>query len=182
MKLILASIFLILLLLVLLLWSLSTLIGLFRARGVPFVPLNQKQLRAIADNIKLNSTDKVVDLGCGEGRVLRLFEKQGVKNLHGYEVNLWAWCLAIIFNIFKRSKSKVFFKNFNKINLSQYNVVFCYLLDFSLIRLRSKFDSELKSGTKIISYGFEIKDWRESEIIYTNSKNKDLGRIFIYTI
>lgn len=182
MNIILASIFVILLLFVLCLWSFSTLIGLFRARGVPFVTLRNKQLRDIDKYVKLHSEDKLVDLGCGDGRVLRLFEKQGLKYLHGYEVNLWAVVLSKIFNFFRRSKTEVYFKNFNKVDLSQYNVVFCYLLDFSLKRLRDKFDRELKPGAKIISYAFEVPEWREPEIIYTNDRNKKLGRIFIYKI
>lgn len=182
MKLLLASILLGLLLLFMLIWSLSTLIGLLRARGVPFVPLKKRQIQAINKHIKLNQNDSLVDLGSGDGKVLRMFEKQGIKTAHGYEVNLWAVILAKISNVFSRSKSKVYFKNFNQVDLSHYNIVFCYLLDFSLKRLRGKFDQELKPGTKVISYAFEIEDWHKPEVIYTNPNNKKLDRIFIYTI
>jgi len=166
----------------LLVWSLSTLIGLIRSRGVPFVALNKKQLASIEKYIKLNPFDRLVDLGSGDGRVLRLFAKQGVKVLHGYDVNLWACLQAGVFNFIKGVKAKIYYKNFNQVNLKEYNIVFCYLLEGSLKRLRDKFDQELKPGTRIISYAFEIKDWRKPEIIYTNLGNKKLGRIFIYTI
>lgn len=163
-------------------WSVSTLIGLIRAKGVPFVTLRRAQLQGIKKHIKLEESDRVIDLGCGDGRVLRLFASQGVKTLHGYEVNFWAVLLARTFNFLKGVKSKIFFKNFNKAKLKKYNIVFCYLLEGSLKRLRDKFDKELEPGTKVISYAFEIKDWRDPEIIYTNQENKKLGRIFIYTI
>lgn len=166
----------------LLVWGPSTLIGLIRARGVPYVPLNRRQLGLIAKNIKIPTDVNFVDLGCGDGRVLRLFEKQGLTNLDGYEVNFWAYLIARTKNFFLRSKTKVYFKNFRKINLAQYDVVFCYLLDFYLSTLREKFDGELKPGTKIISYAFAIKDWRSPEIIYTSETKKNLDRIFIYTI
>ena len=163
-------------------WSVSTLIGLIRAKGVPFVTLRKSQLQGIQKHIKLKESDRLVDLGCGDGRVLRLFASQGVKVLHGYEVNFWAVLQALSFNLLKGVKAKIFFRNFNKVDLNEYNVVFCYLLEGSLKRLRDKFDKELKPGSKVISYAFEIKDWREPEIIYTNLENKKLGRIFIYTI
>ena len=171
-----------LILAVLLIWSVSTLIGLIRARGVPFVTLRKAQLKGIAKHIKLMESDRLVDLGCGDGRVLRLFASQGVKVLHGYEVNFWACLQARVFNLVRGVKTKIFFKNFNKADLKEYNIIFCYLLEGSLKRLREKFDKELKPGTKVISYAFEIKDWREPEIIYTDLVNKKLGRIFIYTI
>ena len=98
----------------LLIWSISTLVGLIRAKGVPFVPLKRRQLRNLEKYIKLEASDQVVDLGCGDGRVLRLLEKQKPLLLHGYEVNFWAFARAYLNNILKRSKSQVYFKNFNK--------------------------------------------------------------------
>lgn len=149
----------------------SWIIGLIRARGVPFVPLSKKQLKDIDKHIRLKSSDRVVDLGCGDARVLRMFEKQGVKNLSGYEVNFWAYLLA---KMHFKSKAKIYFKNFKKVDLSKYDVVFCYLLDYYLESLKDKFDKELKPGTKVISYAFQIKNWHKPEVIDK--------KIFIYTI
>jgi len=181
-SLILYFIFCFILIVVLGVWIGSQPIGLIRAGGVPYVPLRKKQLESIVSHIRLKVTDNFVDLGSGDGRVLRIFEKQGVKNLSGYEVNYWAYLSSLVKNKFYHSKAKIYFKNFKKINLSEYNVVFCYLLEEYLRTLKEKFDKELKPGTKIISYGFEIKNWRPAKIIYTNKEKKNLGRIFIYTI
>lgn len=156
-----------------LVYAISLIIGLIWARGVPFVSLSKKQLRAVDKNIKLKPNDKVVDLGCGDARVLRMFEKQGVKDLTGYEINFWAYLMAKIKNKLLKSKSKVYFKNFKKVDLSKYNVIFCYLLDNYLNSLKEKFDKELKSGTKIISYSFSIKNWHKPEKI---------ERMFVYRI
>lgn len=156
-----------------LVYAISLIIGLIWARGVPFVPLSKKQLKAVDKNIKLKPDDKVVDLGCGDARVLRMFEKQGVKDLTGYEINFWAYLLAKIKNKLLKSKSKVYFKNFKKVDLSKYNVIFCYLLDNYVNSLKEKFDKELKPGTRIISYSFSIKNWHKPEKI---------ERMFVYRI
>lgn len=179
---ILVLIFAVIVLILVVIWGFSFLVGLVLARGVPFISLNKKQIEVVNRNIKLQSNDRVVDLGCGDGRVLRMSEKQGVKDLTGYEINFWAYLLAKVKNKILKSKAKIYFKNFKKVDLSEYNVVFCYLLDYYLNSLKEKFDKELRPGTKVISYAFEIKDWREPEIIYTNNKNNNLGRIFIYTL
>lgn len=170
-------------LIVLVFYFFSGAIGLVRARGVPFISLNIRELEAVSKCIKLEPNDRIVDLGCGDGRVLRMFEKQGTKHLTGYEVNPWAYLSARIKNRFSKSKAKIYFKNFKKVNLSEYNIVFCYLLDYPMNSplLKEKFDRELKPGTKIISFAFEIKNWHKPEIIYTK-KNKNAGRIFIYKI
>lgn len=170
---IIALIFSFVLTIIVLIYLLSLIIGLIWARGVPFVSLSKKQLRAVDKNIKLKPDDKVVDLGCGDARVLRMFEKQGVKDLTGYEINFWAYLLAKIKNKLLKSKSKVYFKNFKKVDLSEYNVIFCYLLDYYLNSLKEKFDKELKPGTKIISYSFSIKNWHKPEKI---------ERMFVYRV
>ncbi len=181
-KITIALVFSIILLIIIFVIGASYVIGLIRARGVPFVSLSKKRLKTINKHIKLKSTDKVVDLGCGDGRVLRMFEKQGAKDLTGYEVNFWAYLLAKIKSKIFKSKSKIYFKNFKKVNLSRYNIVFCYLLDDCLESLKEKFNKELRPGTKVISYAFQIKNWHKPKIIYTNKKNKKQGRVFVYLI
>ena len=164
--------------LVMAVYALGTISGVIMARGVPFVPLTRRKLIFLNKNIQLKSEDKLVDLGCGDGCVLRLFEKQGVKILSGYEVNFWAFTLAKLINIIKHSRSKIYFKNFFKINLAEYNVVFCYLLEKQLSNLKEKFDQELKPGAKIISFDFEIKNWHKPVEVFEENKS----RIFVYKI
>jgi ribosomal protein L11 methylase PrmA len=163
--------------------AISSLVALIQTKGVPYVPLSKKQLQDIAKNIQVNKNDRIIDLGCGDGRVLRLFEQQGAKDLTGYEINLWAYILARIKNKIHHSRANVYCQDFNQINLNRYNIIFCYLLESYLSGLRTKFEQELKPGTKIISYGFAIKNWRQpTQVIHTNTKRFTLGRIFIYTI
>ncbi|MFH0779239.1 MAG: methyltransferase domain-containing protein [Parcubacteria group bacterium] len=158
------------------LWAVSSLVALIRGRGVPYVPLTRDKLDFVNEKIKLNADDRVVDLGCGEGKVLRMFEKQGVIDLTGYEINYWAFLIAKIKNKFHKSKVKVYFKNFNKVDLSQYNVIFCYLLPCVITSLKEKFDRELKPGSRVISYAFEAKDWRTPDVLSDEKGRK----IFIY--
>ena len=157
-----------------------SLIALIRSRGVPYVPLTKAQLRAVDKHVKLDASDKVVDLGCGDGRVLRMFEKQGVKEPVGYEINLYACVKAWFINKIKKSRTKVYYKDFNKVDLSKYDVLFCYLLPGYLERIAPLLKKQAKPGVHVISYGFAIAGWKPQAVIYTNKKNKKLGRIFIY--
>jgi hypothetical protein len=164
-------------------WGLATLIGLCVARGVPFVPLTGKQLRNITEHVRIPSDARVADLGSGDGRVLRLFERNySIVSPAGYEINLWACWKSKVINKFKGSTAKIYYKNFFKEDLSGYNVVFCYLFPNCMNKLKDKFENELSPGSKVISYAFEIKDWKEPEVIYCDKNNHNVSRIFIYTI
>jgi len=163
-------------------WSFSYALGLLFSRGVPYVPLSKFQLSLVEKHIKLKRDDRVADLGCGDGRVLRLFEKQGIESIEGYEINFWAYLKARLMFSWTNARAKIYYKNFFKVDLGKYNVVFCYLFDHCLARLRNKFDKELKPGSLVISFGFPIANWLEPEIIYADNKNKFLNRMFIYHI
>jgi len=149
------------------------------ARGVPYVPAKNKNLKNIFKKFEWNKDSKIVDLGCGDGRVLRVFERLGYKNLYGYEINLWPYLICKIKNFFQRSEIKVQLKNFEKVDLGQFDVVFCYLLNSYLRKLKSKFEEELKPGARLISYGFEIPGWTPTQTIDTTSK-KITGKLYIY--
>jgi len=170
---------LIILVLLTVLFSFNVLVLPF-TKGVPYVPLRKKQLNQVANVFDFEKDLNIVDLGCGDGRVLRKLEKKGFKKLIGYEINLWPYSLAKIKNFFTRSNSKIILKNFEKVDLGKFDIVFCYLLESYLEQLKQKFEKELKPGSKLISFGFQIKDWAPIEIVQTNKKNKNLGRIFIY--
>jgi len=159
----------------------SSLYGLFLSKGVPYVPLSRKKIKFLKQKIHLPENANLIDLGCGNGRIMRFFEKQGVKNIDGYEINLWAYVWGKFLNFIFHSKTKIYLKNFNEINLAKYDYVFCYLLESALTDLKGKFEKELKPGTKIITYDFSIANWRQPAQFY-ESHERWVGRIYVYEI
>ncbi len=157
-------------------YTASTLIGLIRVRGVPFVPLSKSKMKFLVENVFIEKDKKVAELGCGDGRVMRLFEQMGVIDVKGFEVNWWAVLKCKILNKIYKSKTKIFNKNFRKVNLEEFDVVFCYLLDTYLSILREQFSKELKKGTKIISFDFPIPNWLDPVTVFESK----VGKIFIY--
>lgn len=162
----------------------SALVSLIRTKGVPYVPLKKRQLKNLENNIFFTDPEKIklVDLGSGDGRVLRLFNDLGIKDLTGYELNWWAHLKAKVINRWQKRKIKLYNNNFLTIDLSKYNVVFCYLMPDMLMRLRQKFDQELESGTMIYSYAFPIADWREAKVIEFPRDELGMTQIHVYTI
>lgn len=67
--------------------SIAALFLLTVFRGAPYVPTHQKQLkRAFTEVYPLKDTDLVVDIGSGDGTVLRAAARAGGRAV-GYEIN-----------------------------------------------------------------------------------------------
>ncbi len=67
--------------------------------GAPYVPTHQKELSTAFDRLyPLSKNDSVVDIGSGDGRVLRAASARGARAV-GYELNpvLWALSRALSF-------------------------------------------------------------------------------------
>jgi hypothetical protein len=67
-------------------------------------------------------------------------------------------------------------KNFYNQDLSKADIFFCFLTPKAMLKLSAKFESELKPGTRIISYAFSIPGWSPEKIIFNNMP----GKIYCY--
>lgn len=54
--------------------------------GAPYVPSQRRYLKRLFDHIRLSQDDVVVDLGSGDGLVLRMARRYGARAI-GYELN-----------------------------------------------------------------------------------------------
>ncbi len=150
-------------------------------KGAPFVPTPMAQVRRMLKEAQLKKGMVLYDLGSGDGRLVHVASKEYQVKAIGYEFSplVWAWskCLAL----FWRSGASLRFGNFWKKDLSDADVIVCYLLPHSMQEVRRKLLSQLKPGTLIISHGFkmeEIEVWRHLPF----DREKKLGSIWIYKI
>ena len=129
--------------------------------------------------MELKKDQVLIDLGSGDGLLLIEAEKKYKVKTIGYEISLAAFLLSKINIFLKRAKTKVYFKNFFKANLSQADVIFCYLFPNVMPRLSEKLKRDLKSGVRIFSLAFPLPNWPEEKIEYLDERNKK-EKIFIY--
>lgn len=147
--------------------------------GAPFVPTPMKAVRKMLKISGLKKGDKVYDIGCGDGRVVYLAANEHKADAIGFELSPFVYTLAKIRQFFWRSKAKVKFANFKTHDLSDADVIFCYLLPETLIKLEPKLTKELKPGTKIISYAFPIATWQEVKK-HPRQKEQNIAPIWEY--
>lgn len=142
----------------------------------PWWRTNKKTARAICKLAKISKKDIVYDLGCGDGEVLIQSALLGARGV-GIEIDPIRAFLAK-FNIIKNRLEKRIIikrKNFFQEDISEASIVVVYLVPKALEKLLPKFKKELKKGTKIISFVYEIKYIKPNKI---DAKN----RLYLYII
>jgi SAM-dependent methyltransferase len=134
--------------------------------GAPLLCSPKNAIRKMLSELEIKEGQKLYDLGCGSGRILMIADKEfGLKTV-GYELSpaiYWFARINLFFN--KAERSKVFKLNAYGQNLSDADIVFCFLSVRAMKRLKEKFLRELRPGTKIISYAFAIKGWEPEKVI-----------------
>ena len=135
----------------------------FMIFGIPFIPSEKKVVQKMIELGKLKNTDHVVEIGCGDGRLVFLAAEKA-KKVVGYEgvfiVSWWAKWKKFI----GRKKGEIRCKNFLKQDLSSYDVVFAYLSDPIMENFYHKKWAELKPGVRVISNSFRLPQDKEQPI------------------
>jgi predicted RNA methylase len=108
---------------------------------------------------EVGSGDLVCDLGCGDGRVLITAARRYGARAVGYEINLlrYLWCQLLISILGLRGRVRVVFGDFFHQDLSDADVVTCYLLQSTNDELVSKLKRELRPGTRVVSNTFTFQ-------------------------
>lgn len=148
---------------------------------VPFVPSSNAEVLKMVAAAQLKDGDHVLDLGCGDGRLLIEAEKNAKIKGIGFELAPLVFILAFVRLKLSKCKSKVYLKNMFSADLSNADVIFCYLIPNIMQRITDKIKKECRPGTRIISNTFHLPNL---ELTQTLSKDQPPGTptIYIYTI
>lgn len=133
--------------------------------GAPYLPVFNRDIQNLLEMLGPSEGKMLVDLGCGDGRVLLAAAKLGYRAV-GYEINPVMWLIARSRTWPQRDKISVKFANYWPADLSSYDVVFTFLIDHFMQKLEAKLEHELKPGAVLISYVFELptkKPWRTTK-------------------
>ena len=165
----------------------SEFVAFLRTR-VPFVPTHAGDVKFIVEKLKLSPTDVFYDLGSGNGKVVFLVEKLSGAKTVGFELGWWTilfakikrWWLQFSSLPEGRARERLQFKNqdFFQANWSGANIIYCYLYPPLMGRIEEKFLAELKPGSIAIVRDFPFPTMAYAEKYYLPKDHE----IYVYRI
>jgi SAM-dependent methyltransferase len=126
--------------------------------GAPFVPTPSRVLHRMIELADIKPGEKVYDLGCGDGRLVIEANKKHHARAVGIEISPLAYLLARLRAFASGADVTFILGNFLDYNISDADVVFCYLLEGHMKKLQDKFKT-LKKDCRIVCHQFEIPGW-----------------------
>jgi len=149
-------------------------------QGAMYTSTGRVKIRKALDAVTMKPGELLVDIGCGDGRVLReAWNLYGVICL-GFEINPIAYTKARLLTM-GRKGMEIRCRNFWKADLGKADIVSCYLFPDVMRRLGAKLGKELASGARVISFNFPIPGWKHEAVLRADSRLHN-DPIYIYRI
>ncbi len=145
--------------------------------GAPWLPTPRSKVRDMLEFADVNQEDVLYDLGSGDGRIIVMAAKEFGANSIGIEVDplRMLWSRLAIKRHKLGQKVKVIRANFFNVSLEDASVVTLYQGHEINKKIRAKLASELRSGTRVVSYRFILDGW-------TPVKTNNDESIFLYVV
>jgi hypothetical protein len=149
----------------------------------PFIPITNKIMDNVIENLQLTDKSVLYDLGCGDARILRrAVELKPDIDAVGIEISYLPYFLAKFFTR-KNKKINIRRENIFKTNISDATHIFLYLYPKAVNKLIYNIKTQCVPGTRIVSCDFEIKSCKPLDIVYLeNERSKICKKLFIYSL
>jgi len=150
-----------------------------RTPDVGFVPTPEDVVAGMLRLASVKRGDVVYDLGSGDGRiVIAAAKRYGARGV-GIDIDPERIEEASRNARAAKVSDRVRFLNQDlfESDLSEATVVTLYLLPRLNLRLRPKLLAELKPGTRVVSHGFDMGDWKPDRVAQVGSTT-----IYLWTI
>ncbi len=141
--------------------------------GLPAKPTRHARIRKALKLAGLRPGETLIDLGCGDGRVLILAAKEFEAQAIGIDAGPVQVARAWINGLFSGvgTQIQVHWGNFLKADLPDADVVFAYLTSDYVPKLEAKLTSQLKPGARVVTISFDFSNWEpdafdEDELIF----------------
>jgi len=128
---------------------------------VPFVPSSDDRVEIMLDMAKVGKKDTLIDLGCGDGRIVIAAAKRGAKSI-GIDIDPQRLkeCRKNSSRAGVKDRVRFVRQDFFDADIARATVVTMYLLPRVNLKLLPKLLRDLDPGTKIISHAFDMGEWK----------------------
>lgn len=152
-------------------------------KDILWVPTAHEHVDIMLNMAKVTSSDYVIDLGSGDGRLVIAAAKRGAKAL-GIEYDPQLVALSRRVAAEEGVSAQVAFKkaDFYTSDFSKATVLTLFLLQEINLKLRPKILT-MKPGTRVVSNSFNMGDWEPDETVCSaliHPESKKTGFFFTY--
>jgi predicted RNA methylase len=125
-------------------------------RGAPWVPTPMHIVHKMLAMAGVGPEDLVYDLGCGDGRLIVAAAQHYGARAVGVEIDplRYVWCQMRIVSLGLQERVRVVYGDFFEQDLSDADVVTCYLLQTTNEKLEKKLALELDLDARVVSNSF----------------------------
>ena len=125
--------------------------------GAPYLPTLSPQVEAAMELADLKSGQTLLELGCGDGKVLIAAAEKGARVI-GYELNPLLALLAWLRTRRYGKRVSVVCGNFWTSDWPEAQVIFTFLLPKYMNKLDTKIVQSFEHPVKLVSFAFTIPD------------------------
>lgn len=129
--------------------------------GAPYVPTLNTQVHAALELANLKPGETLLELGCGDGKVLIAAAQVGVHSV-GYELNPILFAIAWLRTRRFRDEVRVVWGDFWKKEWPPAEAIFVFLLDRYMIKLDKKITHAKHKPIRLVSFAFRLPN-READ-------------------
>lgn len=138
-------------------------------QGAMYTSTARVKICKALDAVPMTPGELFIDIGCGDGRVLREARNRYGVTCRGFEVNPIAFLKATLLTL-GHSGIEIRFRNFWNTDLKDADIVSCYLFPDVMRRLGEKLAGELACGARVISFNFPIPGWKPQSTLRAASR------------
>ncbi len=125
--------------------------------GAPYLPTLRPQVQAVLDLADLQPGQTLLELGCGDGRVVLAATSRGL-NVVAYELNPLLALLVWLRTRRYRHQVQIIWGDFWRADWPPAEAIFTFLLPKYMPKLDKKVMQYKHKPVKLVSFAFEIPD------------------------
>jgi 16S rRNA A1518/A1519 N6-dimethyltransferase RsmA/KsgA/DIM1 with predicted DNA glycosylase/AP lyase activity len=105
--------------------------------------------------VNLKSGQTLVDLGSGDGRLLRAAAQRGIRSI-GYEINPFVYLVSLIVTWRYRKLITIHLADFWQTKLPPADAIYVFLIDRLMPKLDQKLTADVSRPTPVVCFVFKI--------------------------
>jgi len=155
--------------------------------NIPWIPTPSSVIIYLLHALGIKKDDVVLDMGCGDGRVLLEFSKYGAFGICIELDKVLCNIFDIAAEILKvKDRTRIYCTDFFTVNLRDITprptIVYLFLYPSVLERLSYKLEEELDPGTIIVTLDFSVRGWSPFFVKSLVDENRHDRLIWFYAI